>query len=267
MEQPAPAEGAAPGLLDGRVQQAIFLRTAGLRLRLPQSAIAVATVLMHKFYAALPTASSLNPDVVVTSALYLAAKAEECTRKVRDVIHVVHYGRHKQPMQVDEDFWTLRREVLVVEQAICRALNFDYDIQTAYPYVLTLAHSISASAEFVQLCCTFLNDSLLLPSYLDHPVVAHAAAAIHFAGAVVGQRLPGDDADMKLGYPASQLRWWQTFGVSLPEIESMCCAVVRLWGDTHEAISCEPLTTKVENSVQAPEVPTEQPPTTLSKTV
>ena len=64
----------------------------------PQSAIAVATVLMHKFYAALPTASSLNPDVparlqwpgcerrwmqvVVTSALYLAAKAEECTRKV-----------------------------------------------------------------------------------------------------------------------------------------------------------------------------------------
>eukprot|EP00656_Telonema_subtile_P048836 TRINITY_DN5927_c0_g1_i2.p1 TRINITY_DN5927_c0_g1~~TRINITY_DN5927_c0_g1_i2.p1 ORF type:complete len:222 (-),score=60.18 TRINITY_DN5927_c0_g1_i2:20-685(-) len=181
---------------------------------------------MHRFYAAYNRPdSALDPDMVVAAVLYLAGKAEECTRKIRDVINVVHYGRHKQGLAVDEEFWSIRREVLAIEQGVCRALNFDYDVELPYCIVLAFAHSTQATPEFSQLCCTFLNDSVLLPSYVEHEPTAHAAAAIHTAGAVLGQQqLPGHNQCI---HSTTQLAWWQAFGVSRPELETISCAVLK----------------------------------------
>jgi len=75
---------------DVRILGCDFIQASGLLLQLPQVAMATAQILFHRFYYAKSIVKH-NYEHVVMAALFLAAKVEECPRRVRDVLNCFHH--------------------------------------------------------------------------------------------------------------------------------------------------------------------------------
>ncbi|KAK3731457.1 hypothetical protein QZH41_013649 [Actinostola sp. cb2023] len=120
-----------------------FILESGHKLRLPPIAIASACVIYHRFWR---TCSQMGPGsvgkqnfdpyLIGATVLYLASKAEESPRKLRDVINVCHREPtasnmclcrllHKETfLEIGSEYWSLRDSVANCELFVLRVLGF-----------------------------------------------------------------------------------------------------------------------------------------------
>lgn len=70
--------------------------------------------------------------------MYLAGKIKDENVKIRDVINVAHatMNRNSPPLELNEDYWTMRDSIVQAELLITRVLKFD--LSAVHPHKVFL---------------------------------------------------------------------------------------------------------------------------------
>lgn len=162
-----------------RYQATGLVQALGMRLKLPQTTIATAQVLLHRFY----TRSSFRhfPAVDLAPALiFLAAKVEEHPRRLKDLL-AAHEGKLDQG------------RVQSLERIILTTVCFDVAVNHPYRWVFRMVRSIGSGGggsggggeevpdELVQAAWIVVNDSFRTPLCVRFEAKLIAAAAIWYA--------------------------------------------------------------------------------------
>uniref|UniRef100_B3NZ59 Cyclin-Q n=1 Tax=Drosophila erecta TaxID=7220 RepID=B3NZ59_DROER len=78
-------------------------------------------------------------SLIAASSLYLAGKIKEDeTVKIRDVINVAYctLNRGNAPLDLNDEYWSMRDAIVQAELLITRTLGFDLNIDLAHKYLL-----------------------------------------------------------------------------------------------------------------------------------
>lgn len=76
--------------------------------------------------------------MIAASCLYLAGKAKDDPIKIRDVINV-SYGtmnRNSTPLELNDEYWTMRDSIVQAELLITRILKFDLNVVHPHKHML-----------------------------------------------------------------------------------------------------------------------------------
>ncbi|KAL3641993.1 hypothetical protein CASFOL_012808 [Castilleja foliolosa] len=114
-----------------------FLQNLGFRLDLPQTTIGTAMVLCHRFFVRRSHASH-DRFLIATATLFLAAKSEETSRPLNDVLRIASEILHGQEFAVlsymlpIDWFEQYRERITEAEQLVLTTLNFELGVQHPY---------------------------------------------------------------------------------------------------------------------------------------
>ncbi|XP_078148342.1 cyclin-T1-4-like isoform X1 [Carex rostrata] len=127
-------------LMEARLRQSYcsYLKNLGLRLALPQSTIATAIVMCHRFYLRRSHACH-DRFLVATAALFLASKSEESPCLLNTVLRVSFEVSQSPefafvPYMIHGQNWfdQYRERVIEVEQLILTTLDFELEVKHPY---------------------------------------------------------------------------------------------------------------------------------------
>ncbi|KAM1829169.1 hypothetical protein ACFX1X_022383 [Malus domestica] len=127
-----------------------YLQNLGLRLDLPQTTIATAMVLCHRFFSRRSHACH-DRFLIATAALFLAAKSEETPRPLNTVLRMSSEISHKQDisflsyMLPIDWFEQYRERVTEAEQMILTTLNFELGVQHPYAPLTSILNKLGLS--------------------------------------------------------------------------------------------------------------------------
>lgn len=233
-----------------------LIQSAGILLRLPQTTVATAIVLLQRFY----LVSSMREHPIrptVSAALCLSSKLTEQARRPRDIINVLAYilsvptpcpisppktgnfpeTPNPETYYVPESsYFAQRTHLLQLEAHILRAIAFQTHI--ALPYTLAINYlqaldALKPHPTIVKRTFGYLTDALLSPSllYLTHQPNALAVAAIYLAARECGAKMP--DAGLVPGVEV-EAGWWDVFDVDREELGFLvvCLKAVGEWVGT-----------------------------------
>ncbi|KAL2315943.1 Cyclin pch1 [Schizosaccharomyces pombe] len=162
-----------------------FIINVGLRLKLPQTALATANIYFHRFYLRFSLKNYHYYEVAAT-CIFLATKVEDSVRKLRDiVINCAKVAQKNSNVLVDEqtkEYWRWRDVILYTEEVLLEALCFDFTVEHPYPYVLSFIKKFVADDKNVtKVAWTYINDSTRSIACLLYSPKTIAAAAFQFA--------------------------------------------------------------------------------------
>ncbi len=195
-------------------------------LRLGTEARYSALIFLHRYVDAMNRNSSTlkRPTKWVAAAcLFLASKAEEEPRRLRDMINLAHIvldecdsgnnskGKtgiihlQQDPPPLNEGYWEAKKKIVETEQKVLRWLGFDAFVPHPHRAVALLIQHLSLIDQelMAPIVARRLNDSLFHAPALRHSVLELASAAIELAQLELG----GKVTRMKQG-------WWHQYGVS-----------------------------------------------------
>lgn len=80
----------------------------------------------------------LSFQLIAASALYLAGKIKDDPVKIRDVINVTHntLNRGTPPLELGDEYWSIRDAIVQAELLIARTLKFDLNIEHPHKVLL-----------------------------------------------------------------------------------------------------------------------------------
>jgi len=224
---------------DVRILGCDFIQASGLLLQLPQVAMATAQILFHRFYYAKSIVKH-NYEHVVMAALFLAAKVEECPRRVRDVLNCFHHikqVKEKRTIQCMDFNGTLyfkqKNEVIKAERRLLKELGFCVHVK--YPHkiiivILKLFEQIQ-NQELTQLAWNFMNDSLRTDLFMKFTPDQIGCACIWLAA-----------RQKKICLPKSP-HWYELFNIKTEEMETIATTILELY------ILPRPDYTKLDNAI------------------
>ncbi|KAK9475289.1 cyclin-like protein [Dipodascopsis tothii] len=213
--------------IEQRSKGANFIIQVGMKLRLPQMTLNVATTLFHRFYMRFSLKRYHHYEIGAT-CLFLAVKTEETGRKLQDiVVACCRVARKDDKLLVDEqskDFWRWKDVILFREELLLEALCFDlylenpFDLLNRYMRTFSLANTEGLSKS----ACAFINDSCRTTLCLQHPPKVIAAAALHCAITMnPNSKIPPE--------PGTGRQWYDQVGVSMDEITSACGIITEVY--------------------------------------
>ncbi|XP_031561533.1 cyclin-Q-like [Actinia tenebrosa] len=190
-----------------------FIMESGCKLRLSAVTVSTACVLYHRFWiesVSLCKKEDFDAESIGTAVLFLASKAEESPRKLRDVINVCYKTTHKNVpfLEVGNRYWELRDSIVNCELLVLRVLAFKVDTDKPHKYLLHYLKSLQDWVEpdawrlsqVTQLSWSILRDSYHIPIILKYPPSHVAIAVIYFAILCTGMQVPSHEA---------QKTWWK----------------------------------------------------------
>ncbi|XP_048440239.1 cyclin-T1-4 [Pyrus x bretschneideri] len=161
-----------------------YLQNLGLRLDLPQTTIATAMVLCHRFFARRSHACH-DRFLIATATLFLAAKSEETPRPLNTVLRMSSEIFHKQDisflsyMLPIDWFEQYRERVTEAEQMILTTLNFELGVQHPYAPLTSILNKLGLSQTvLVNLSLSLVSEGLRSSLWLQfkpHHIAAGAA--------------------------------------------------------------------------------------------
>ncbi|XP_016647719.1 PREDICTED: cyclin-T1-4-like isoform X4 [Prunus mume] len=161
-----------------------YLQNLGLRLDLPQTTIATAMVLCHRFFARRSHACH-DRFLIATAALFLSAKYEETPRPLNNVLRASCEIFHKQDfsflsyMLPVDWFEQYRERVTDAEQMILTTLNFELGVQHPYDPLTSILNKLGLSQTVL------VNLSLSLVSEGMYTRLALITCMIFLAGGLI----------------------------------------------------------------------------------
>ena len=197
-------------------------------LRLPQAATATAQALLQRF---LYRVSLRTVDVhhVALAAVFLAAKLEECGRRMRDIVNVCHaarlkrLGRPRAALALGGALYMRLKEALIhTERRLLKELGFQVYAgvcqEHAHKFLLYYVRLLGGGEGLAQAAWSHLNDSLHLDLCMRHPPEAIACAAIYLAARRTGFPLP------------QHVPWTEVFSTPLEVARGIAADIVELYG-------------------------------------
>jgi len=187
----------------------IFLLKAGGLLELPILTICTSCVFFQRFFSQCSFAK-FDPLVIAQACIMLAAKAEENSRRVRDVINTTEALREqgKDHLQEAKEYWGMKEDVIRSEQTLLRVFAFDLDLRHPHHYILHFIRDLEGAEELASVSWCILNDSLCTTLCLQYRPEPIACAAIYLAGEMIGEQV-------------SHGEWWEKFDTSRVELEDI----------------------------------------------
>ncbi|KAK9892211.1 hypothetical protein WA026_019015 [Henosepilachna vigintioctopunctata] len=177
-----------------------FIFECGIKLNAQPLTLATASVLMHRFFKEVVDHSNYDYFLIAASSLYLAGKVKDDSLKIRDIINVAHSTLHRgsNPLEIGEEYWTMRDAIVQAELLIMRALKFEVSIVHPHKYLLHYLKSLEGwvgkdswnSSPLARTSAAFLQDFHHDPSILDYEPQHIAIACISLALQCLGIRLP-----------------------------------------------------------------------------
>ncbi|KAM5569339.1 cyclin-T1-4-like [Rosa sericea] len=161
-----------------------YLQDLGLRLDLPQTTIATAMVLCHRFFARRSHACH-DRFLIATAVLFLAAKSEETPRPLNNVVRASCEIFHKQDISLlsyilpVDWFEQYRERVTEAEHMILATLNFELNVQHPYAPLTSILNKLGLSQTvLVNLALSLVSEGLRSSLWLQfkpHHIAAGAA--------------------------------------------------------------------------------------------
>ena len=149
------------------------LLVAAARLRYAPETAQKTVLLHHRLQGVEPKSA------VAAASLFLAGKADEQPRRVRDVLNAVAPAGGVKDL--DEAYHDAKADLVDAEQAALRELCFDASMETPLALALALAHALTLRPATAQLALCLANDALFSAACRAARPVAVAAAAVDVA--------------------------------------------------------------------------------------
>ncbi|KAJ1951348.1 hypothetical protein EC988_004069 [Linderina pennispora] len=167
-----------------------FIHNVVRRLELPQLVASTACVFFHRFFMRQSLADYQHLEVA-GSCVFLATKVEEHKRNLKDVAYkcalVATKGNEAESVR-SRDNWVklLQRLEITVLENCC----FDMQIVHPYEYISQLVIEMNISVDVAKAAMAHVNDCLRSVICLLYRPEVIAAAAVTFALAIRGERVP-----------------------------------------------------------------------------
>ncbi|OQR96510.1 cyclin-L1 [Achlya hypogyna] len=183
-----------------------LIQEAGILLSLPQVVLATAQSLLHRFYAG-QSVTDFDAFRVAMGCIFLAAKAEEQPRRIKDVIQVFFRMRNRRMglnltllMPSNPRFSQWSDWIIMVERQLLIEVGFSIDTMTEHPhkFLLYYVKILDGSNALAQKAWNYVNDSFRVDLCMRYDAHVIACAAISLAARVLGVALP-DKWDVLLG--------------------------------------------------------------------
>ncbi|XP_077292922.1 cyclin Q isoform X2 [Arctopsyche grandis] len=182
----------------GNTMATHYIFECGIKLNAQPSTIATATVLFHKFFKEVDK-SNYDCYVIGSACLSLAGKLRDDPLSLRDILNVSRGALHRTagPLELGEEYWSLRGSLAAAELLILRTLSFHPDPPNHHRYLLHYLRSLQAwfpaaewkSVPIARTTMAFLQDFHHSPLILDfrpsHVAVACLCLALHCLGVSV----------------------------------------------------------------------------------
>lgn len=183
------------------------IQQAGQNLELPILTLSTACVFFHRFFA-FYSLQQYDPLVMSQGCILLASKAEENSRRIRDVLNTTYAVNYpdREPLRVSTEYWKMKELVVRAEQILLRAFAFDMAPSHPQHYLLHFIRNLEAAEEIGTMAWCVANDSLVSSLCLQYCPQTIACACILFAseitnsGAFVGE-------------------WWEKFETNRRDLE------------------------------------------------
>lgn len=141
-----------------------FIRNMGEKLSLGYNTIATAVVYFQRFYMA-HSFSEFPLYITACSSLFLAGKAEETPKRSKDLLKAAWDIFANDATEIIDKFGeTPRESVMKCESVLLQTVNFEFDIEHPYKYLVKYAKYLKGEKTkiqtIVQMAWNFVNDSL-----------------------------------------------------------------------------------------------------------
>ena len=134
---------------------------------------------------------------LVAASLFLAAKTCEEPRRIRDVINAVHLAGRGVPLRDSRLYWTLKEDLVLMEQKVLRSLGFDVGCTSdAQVLLLNFLRFLRAPPPLFRLTVAIANDSTASPVCTALPSRVLVAAVVGISAQMLGVGLPGGWRDV-----------------------------------------------------------------------
>ncbi|XP_022211642.1 cyclin-Q [Drosophila obscura] len=116
----------------------LYIFECATKLKMKPLTAACAAIVYHRFFKEVkPT--DYDEFLIAASSLYLAGKIkDDDSVKIRDVINVAYctLNRGSAPLDLNDEYWSMRDAIVQAELLITRTLGFDLNIDLAHKYLL-----------------------------------------------------------------------------------------------------------------------------------
>ncbi|GMI82542.1 hypothetical protein HRI_001923500 [Hibiscus trionum] len=200
-----------------------FLQELGMKLKVPQVAIACAMMLCHRFYTRQSHAKN-DWQTIATVSTFLACKIEETPRPLRDVIVVGYEIIYKQdpsaPGRIRQrEVYDKQKELILVgERLLLATIAFDLDIELPYKPLVAAFKKLEIFPNLLKVAWNFVNDWLRTPLCLQYKPHYIAAGSMCLAAKFQKVKLPMEKGKV----------WWLEFDISPKQLQEVTQKMVRL---------------------------------------
>merc|ERR1712142_159278 len=178
------------------------------------------------------------------ACVFLAAKNEECPRRLRDVINVCDHIKQKTvkrgevPTPMDyygTQYTNIKNNVIKSERRILKELGFCVHVKHPHKIIITYLQMLDhqTNVALARSAWNFMNDSLRTDVFVRFSPDLIACACIFLAARTVKVNLP-------LRPP-----WWLLFDASYEDIEDISLSILRLYHQKPVKV------TQIESAVRA----------------
>ncbi|XP_063699710.1 cyclin-Q [Culicoides brevitarsis] len=184
---------------NGKGFAARFLFECAMKLEMKPLTSATAAILFHRFFSEVDPAD-YDEYMIAASCLYLAGKVKDDPIKIRDVINVAYgtMNRNSAPLELNDEYWTMRDSIVQAELLITRILKFDLSTVHSHKYLLyymkTLVEWFGQKlwSEFPipKTSAAFLQDFHHNPAIIDYKPSHVAICCLSLAFQVYGVNVP-----------------------------------------------------------------------------
>jgi len=166
-----------------------FIQEVGMKLKMPQYTIATAIVYFHRFYMR-HTFNAYDKHWVGTACLFLAGKAEETPRKLKDAVSMGYMMKYPERAALKSDSEeALRRQEMIVniERDVLKAILFNMKVAHPYQELIKTVKQMKGQRELAQVAWNLVNDSLRTTCCLRFKPKMVAIASIYLASKMINQ--------------------------------------------------------------------------------
>ncbi|XP_018796085.1 PREDICTED: cyclin-related protein FAM58A [Bactrocera latifrons] len=182
-----------------------FLFECAIKLQIKPLTSASAAIIFHRFFKEV-SSTDYDEYLIAASALYLAGKIKDDPVKIRDVINITHntLNRDTPPLELGDEYWSIRDAIVQAELLIARTLKFDLNIEHPHKYLLYymktlqswLGHTIWSSVPIAKSAASFLQDLHHSSKILNHKPSHVAICCLSLALQSYGIQVPlADESD------------------------------------------------------------------------